>query len=573
MKTSDTLLFFQNHLGYRRGETPVVVLYAPDPAGLPEVLHLGFAGAEDVRSFSREDFRTVDRWAAGAYLRLELPAEAPVGEHRLEVRDQSTASVLADAQLTVRDDSPRGELADAIAGYFSAQRCSGDVDEFDRAAPFFGDMRQGTRDVHGGWCDASGDVSKYLSHLSYANYLAPQQTPLVVWTLFQCAGDAGVDGGTADRARREAFYGADFLMRMLDEDGYFYQIIFDRWSKDLALRNICNYSTQRGYKNERIEASFRQGGGMAIAALARAAREAGRSDPGGEFSGADYAEAARRAFAHLREHNISYCDDSRENVIDDYCALMASAELYSLTGDSGYVELGLDRAERLIGRQDPEGFFWADDERTRPFFHASDEGLPVISLLIAAGAFAGAAEEAFFRRVLTAVRRGLEHWLRITHQSVNPFGYPRQRIASPGDAIRDRFFFPHVNESGYWWQGENARLGSICAASRMARREVDFDDETRRQLISFEADLENWLLGLNPFDACMVEGFGRNNPVYDPGYPGLPGGICNGITSSMTDEEGIALCETDDPFHSWRWGEQWIPHAAWWFMAFSSWNG
>ena len=33
-------------------------------------------------------------------------------------------------------------------------------------------------DLHGGWYDASGDVSKYLSHLSYANYMNPQQTPL-----------------------------------------------------------------------------------------------------------------------------------------------------------------------------------------------------------------------------------------------------------------------------------------------------------------------------------------------------------------------------------------------------------
>ena len=42
-------------------------------------------------------------------------------------------------------------------------------------------------DVHGGWYDASGDVSKYLSHLSYANYLNPQQTPLAVWGLLEAA--------------------------------------------------------------------------------------------------------------------------------------------------------------------------------------------------------------------------------------------------------------------------------------------------------------------------------------------------------------------------------------------------
>ncbi|HVX48895.1 MAG TPA: cellulase N-terminal Ig-like domain-containing protein [Chitinophagaceae bacterium] len=40
-----------------------------------------------------------------------------------------------------------------------------------------------TVDMHGGWCDASGDVSKYFSHLAYTNYVSPQQTPLVVWSL------------------------------------------------------------------------------------------------------------------------------------------------------------------------------------------------------------------------------------------------------------------------------------------------------------------------------------------------------------------------------------------------------
>lgn len=38
-------------------------------------------------------------------------------------------------------------------------------------------------DVRGGRCDASGDVSKYFSHLVYANFMSPQQTPLVTWSL------------------------------------------------------------------------------------------------------------------------------------------------------------------------------------------------------------------------------------------------------------------------------------------------------------------------------------------------------------------------------------------------------
>ena len=40
-------------------------------------------------------------------------------------------------------------------------------------------------DVHGGWYDASGDVSKYLSHLSEANYMNPQQSPMAVWVFLE----------------------------------------------------------------------------------------------------------------------------------------------------------------------------------------------------------------------------------------------------------------------------------------------------------------------------------------------------------------------------------------------------
>ena len=40
-------------------------------------------------------------------------------------------------------------------------------------------------DVHGGWYDASGDLSKYFSHLSFANYMNPQQIPMIVWNMFK----------------------------------------------------------------------------------------------------------------------------------------------------------------------------------------------------------------------------------------------------------------------------------------------------------------------------------------------------------------------------------------------------
>ena len=83
----------------------------------------------------------------------------------------------------------------------------------------------------------------------------------------------------------------------------------------------------------------------------------------------------------------------------------------------------------------------------------------------------------------------------------------------------------------------------------------------------------NWILGLNPYDLCMVQGKGRNNPVDYEGAPNPPGGICNGITSGVEDEHDIAFLPA--PYGrrgdwSWRWSEQWIPHASWMILALAS---
>lgn len=58
-------------------------------------------------------------------------------------------------------------------------------------------------------------MSKYLSHLSYANYLNPQQTPLVVWSLLKSrallATRRDIDGlNLCKRLSDEGLHGADF---------------------------------------------------------------------------------------------------------------------------------------------------------------------------------------------------------------------------------------------------------------------------------------------------------------------------------------------------------------------------
>src|SRR5258706_16877 len=64
------------------------------------------------------------------------------------------------------------------------------------------------------------------------------------------------------------------------------------------------------------QSSFRAGGGVAIAALARAAA---MGAPGERR--ADYLRTAEDAWAFLAAHNAQLTNDGQENIVDDYCAL------------------------------------------------------------------------------------------------------------------------------------------------------------------------------------------------------------------------------------------------------------
>src|SRR4029079_6486563 len=132
-----------------------------------------------------------------------------------------------------------------VLSYFRSQRATGPYDKADRHVKFSGEKRAPV-DVHGGWYDASGDVSKYFSHLSYANYLNPQQTPMAVWALLEAsallAGNKSARlGSLRPTLASETLDGSDLLVRMQDPAGYFYSTVFDVWSADPAKREISAF--------------------------------------------------------------------------------------------------------------------------------------------------------------------------------------------------------------------------------------------------------------------------------------------------------------------------------------------
>lgn len=564
-----------NQVGYQTGSRARAILQGSKGEVLPETVILRNGEGAEIAEFPAGDSQVVDGWKDRSFRVVEFQATEG-GSFTLEAAS-GTRTVLSapfDMGHLIEASSVVSDLLFGI----TVSRSIGSSDTADCAVPYFGD-REGVVDTHGGWYDASGDTSKYLSHLSYANYMNPQQTPLVVWSILDSrdrleTGDFPLEERLNLRFREEAAWGADFLMRMQDPDGYFYMTVFDMWSKDLDARKICVYKTQNGILSDEYQAGYRQGGGFAIAALARASKlPEGSSE---DFRSSEYLEAAVRGWRHLEEHNTEYLDDGIENIIDDTCALLAAAELIA-AGISDAETAARDRAESLLARWDSASeSFRADEAGDWSWFHASDEALPLIALMRAqeVGAVEGLLSAEVARVISAAIRAEIKR----SESVANPFLHPRHLVRMPGREDSEQFFYPHENPSGYWWQGENARLASWAAAFRRhlaSMNAVEKESVASYLHLNAFADAQvSWILGLNPFDACMMQGHGRNNPPYEWDHFNVPGGVANGITSGFSDENDIAFMPEEamgSGDHAWRWGEQWIPHAAWLLLA-ASWT-
>ncbi|EGR0620322.1 glycoside hydrolase family 9 protein [Vibrio parahaemolyticus] len=562
------MLLLTNHIGYERLGPKKAIIQTEQPHLSSYTAQLICATSEQtVATFAVEEQGKVANWHQGYFYLIDFSSFTDSGDYFLQVEDSRSSS------FTVGEHILLNQTLSDVIHYFKSQRCGGVFDQQDRQVPVLNANQ--TVDVHGGWYDASGDVSKYLSHLSYANYLNPQQTPMVVWNILKglslLEGSEDIAAFTRTRLIEEALFGADFLVRMQNEKGFFYMTVFDKWSKDTAQREICAYETQLGHKFDDYQAGFRQGGGVAIAALAAASRLGVH----GEYDQQKYRNAAENGYWHLKEHNTQYLNDGEENIIDEYCALLASVELFKATKETRYLEESRLWAQRLVARQMSDEqiqHFWsANQDGSRPYFHAAEAGLPVIALCEYLAIEDDSVQTESVKRI---VNRACEFEIKISSKVTNPFGYPRQYVKGVNESKRDAFFVAHNNESGYWWQGENARLGSLATMAYLAQPHIA-SQEIQQQLSVFAQDALNWIVGLNPYDMCMLDGQGRNNPDYLPqyGFFNAKGGVCNGITGGFEDEEDIAFnppAQKDDMLQNWRWGEQWIPHGAWYLLAIMS---
>lgn len=585
------VLLLYNHIGYETEAVKPLVVRTQPGAKLEQIQVWTYPEGKLVLEPTFEFVGGVDQWRDWQFWKSNMDVLQREGVYQIKYKVDGV--VRQSFPFKIQNDLlERNTLSDVVY-YFKGQRSSGLLDKAD-AAMTFSEGRTDTIDVHGGWYDATGDYGKHISHLTFSTYFNPQQINLTVWSLFATyeALEAKSNPSFRQYQRRlldEAMFGADFLVRMKVPGGSFYRTISGKGPKKLPEdRRITPTMTgfsitkdpQDGIdgKDEiaspelSYEISFRAGAGLSIAALAIASGY----EVSGDFSNAEYLKVAEEAFEYVQANNLSLTNDGKENIVDDYCALMAATELYKATQKESYKKAASERAgsltKRMITNNDGHTYFRADSE-DRPFFHAADAGLPIVSL-INYMAIANADEQADLKKVVKEI---LQSEIALSAKVNNPFGYPRQLVQSKDGSRRYSFFYPHDAETSPWWQGENARLGSIATASRMAIGIFEDEPEFQKALSAHAWNQLNWILGLNPFDACMLEGHGRNNVQYlffnSYEYTNAPGGICNGITGGLYNENDIDLNrgynETGKD-NDWRWAEQWLPHAAWYLIAISS---
>ncbi|HTC28521.1 glycoside hydrolase family 9 protein [Dyella sp.] len=579
-----------DQVGYELTASKQAVVSVDAAESLHEFQVIDASDDKPVLTGTLQDSGPVVKWGDQHYWRADFSALKTPGRYYLRVLDHGTC-VRSD-EFLVQDNVFERNTFSNVVYYFKGQRASGLIDEADRHLPR-PDGKPGTLDIHGGWYDATGDYGIHLSHQNPTSYFNTQQVPLVVWSLLRSWQqlDARHDQNFSQYLRRlldEGLFGADFLVRDKRPDGSFYQSIdapgIGKLPQDRAIgdpnwrtqiKTSANDTTQRVDKPARgphaYEASFRAGGGVAIAALALAST----MDVDGEFKRQDYLRTAEDAYRFLDAHNKELINDGVENIVDDYCALLAATELYRATHDDVWRKAADQRAGNLMarltthyGQQD----YWRADSGTRPFFSPTDAGLPVVALL----EYASIATPAQQKIVRDAVHRSLAYELHVTDDVNNPFGYARQLVRMGNGTVRTAFFFPHDTEAAPWWQGENARLASLAAAARMAAPLFADDPGFRSQLENYAWNQLHWILGRNPYDTSMLMGSGQRNAQYmffkSYEYTSAPGAIINGITAGLDDEDGIAFnlgyAQTgrDD---DWRWTEQWLPHDAWYLYAVS----
>jgi hypothetical protein len=455
----------------------------------------------------------------------------------------------------IRPDVWRRTLPKAV-GYYRYQRCGVAVPGV-HALCHMDDARRrdnGQRvDTTGGWHDA-GDLRKWMT--------ATLLNGVALLHLARNLGEKWDPAGSGlAPILEEVRWGNQYFLKMQDADG----LVFADVAGGVNGDNSDNHWTdnQPGNQDDRYLNPAKNGQAQAEFTLLEAMMAQ-------QFKGTEYGrrclDAAVRCWTaakrggrtlELAWWTLAAIELTRATGKDEYAA--AAAEL-------GGRLLALQNTAFVANQKEVRGFFRNSDADASAFVDAVSSGLPGVALLSLAAQF-GKHRDA--QRWRDAVKLHLDEYVApmCGHSpfEIAPYGVfagsPTRETYRPlAGELTYRYFMPVRKQN--WWLGTTSHLLSHATLLAMAARALRNPEYRRLALRQLE-----WVMGANPFAACLMTGEGMRNPYPHSRFVGLiPGGVMNGIAGNVRDEP---VLDTEYGL-DWRTTEYWSPHNAYYIWAVST---
>ena len=537
-----------NHLGFVSNARKTVLFRHPGPVA-PAEFTLDEIGSNAKALRWRRPLRPVKcdfgPCLAGEFTDIDQPGLYQV-----------TVGNLRSVPFFMRTDLWRRTLPKAFSFYFQ-ERCGVAVPNVHPACHLDDARRRDNGqhiDVTGGWHDA-GDLRKWMSTALHSGIAIAQMGR-------NLGKDWNLDGSGLSPILEELRWGNRYWLKMQDGDGR----VWDDAAGGLNGDNSDNHWTDNraGTADDRYINPSKSGVIQAefVTAQALIAQLFRETDPG-------YGQSCLAAGLRCRKANTP------GNTTEDLVSwAMAALELYRATGEEAWGQearhLGNQLRELQVqefqgSQRQVRGYFKTSPTDRTPYVNAIGSAVPALVLLDLAATFPSDPDSSAWTK---AVQMHLDEYVQPLSERnsfrIIPYGIfekspTPEKYRSLAGELTYRYFMPTRKQ--FWWLGMTSHLENY--ACLLARASAVFK---RREYMDLAFRQLEWVMGANPFGACLMTGEGMNNPYPHSRYVGLiTGGIMNGIAGNPEDEPILDMEYGFD----WRTTEYWTPHNAWYLWAVS----
>lgn len=541
-----------NHLGFRpKLGSKTLVVRVPKSADAPPAKQFTLRDVSE-RHFQVTRPLTETKSDLGPCLTGDFTDVDREGLYQITVGNEHSV------QFAIQDNVWRRTIPKAV-GYYRYQRCGVEVPGVHPVCHLDDARRRDTGehvDVVGGWHDA-GDLRKWMD-VTMLNGIA-------LLNLMRNIREPGAADVTHAHILEEVRHGNTYFLKMQDKDGRVWADAAGGVNGD----NSDNHWTDNivGTDDDRYINPAKHSGTAAIFAALQ-----GLVAQCYEKADSAYAKQCLAAGEHAWQ-----AFGKPEATQDVAWWAIAACELFRATHQPSYREHAILLARELLRRQNTE--FIADQKQIRgfwmqgdvPFMNLVHSAVPPLALLELEAAFPDAEDS---RKWLEAVRLHADEYL-LPMAERNAYhiipigmfiGAPTPENYRPlAGRLTYRYFYP--TRKGFWWQGANCHLASnALVLGRLASRAHPGEPPggSRERYIALAYRQLEWIMGANPFAACMMTGEGMRNPYPHSRFVGLiPGGIMNGIAGNADDEPVLDMQYA----LNWRTNEYWSPHMAFYIWA------